>query len=87
MSAQTAWDQSTAEKIERLSDWIRANCSPETEFGVDTDLIENRLITSLQLIEFVLFVEELRGQEISDRDRDLDYFRTLRSVALRYLAK
>ena len=84
---ELTWGQPTTEKIERLSDWIKANCSPANEFGIDTDLIESRLITSLQLIEFVFFVEELRGQQISDDERDLDYFRTLRSVADHYLTE
>ncbi len=71
-------------KIDRLIDWIKTACPVDGEFDLDTDLIEDRIVTSLQFVELVMLVEELREQEISEEERDLDRFRTLRSIATHY---
>lgn len=73
-------------RIERLSNWIQTTCSPKISVDLDTDLIENRIVTSLQLVELVLLVEELRGREIPQEERNLDNFRSLKTIATHYFS-
>ena len=46
----------------------------------DTDLIESRILDSLQLVEFILFLEETSGRAILAEDLDPDTLRTLSSI-------
>ena len=46
----------------------------------DTDIIESRILDSLQLVEFVLFLEEQSGRAILAEDLDPDSLRTLASI-------
>ncbi len=73
-------------KIDRLSEWIVSDCKYEGEFSLETDLIEQRIVTSLQFVELVLLVEELRGREITEAERDLEHFRTLQGIVEHYFS-
>jgi acyl carrier protein len=73
-------------RIGRLTEWIQKTCSPKVDIDPDTDLIENRIVTSLQMVELVLLVEELRGREIPQEERNLDNFRSLRTIATHYFS-
>ena len=73
-------------KVDRIRSWLHDVGSAEDEIALDTDLIDNRIVTSLQFVELFLLVEELRGAEISDRVRVLERFKTLRSIATHYLS-
>ncbi|WP_423907069.1 acyl carrier protein [Candidatus Spongiihabitans sp.] len=52
----------------------------DTTFLETTDIIENRLIDSLQFVEFILFVEEIIGRKIDIESINIDDFRTLKSI-------
>ncbi|WP_306321434.1 MULTISPECIES: acyl carrier protein [unclassified Streptomyces] len=69
-----------------LTDWIQATNPEAGEIAEDLDIIETRSVTSLQFVEFLLFIEELRGAPIPPDDMDIDSFRTLRSIVDRHLA-
>ncbi len=73
-------------KVDRIRCWLNDVGAAKDEITLDTDLIDNRIVTSLQFVELFLFVEELRDAEISDRVRVLERFRTLRSIATHYLS-
>ena len=47
----------------RLRDWIldRSNAPPGTELNDDTLILESGLLSSLDVVELVLFVENLNG--------------------------
>jgi acyl carrier protein len=62
-----------------------ANASGLESIDLDTDIIENRLIDSLQFVSFLLFIEEVRGQEIPEAEVKLDSLRTLRSIRDNFL--
>jgi acyl carrier protein len=68
-----------------LHDWIASKCATQEAIGLDSDLIENRLIDSLDFAEFLFLVEEVSGQEIDLTQVNLDTFRTLRSIHSRFL--
>lgn len=84
--AGSTFDAAVQDKVARLSRWIAEGTADDVEITWDTDLIDGRIVTSLQFTEMVLLIEELRGAEIDDGERDLDSFRTLRSIAERYFA-
>lgn len=52
----------------------------------DTDLIESRILDSLQFIEFLLFIEEVSGRPVDFQAITLDDFRTISAVHERLLA-
>ncbi|WP_394824903.1 hypothetical protein [Pendulispora albinea] len=70
-----------AETIELLRRWIRAaHPTPPEEFADDVDLIESRLLSSLQLVEFLLYIEELSGRPVLSEDLRPDQMRTLARI-------
>ncbi|WP_223736135.1 acyl carrier protein [Streptomyces purpurogeneiscleroticus] len=72
--------------MRRLSDWIKQQNPEAGEIPEDLDIVETRTVTSLQFVEFLLFIEELRGAAIPSEDMDIDSFRTLRSIVDRHFA-
>ncbi|GHE14736.1 acyl carrier protein [Streptomyces alanosinicus] len=57
----------------------------EDELNPETDIIESRIVDSLQFVELVLFIEELRGEMMQSMDVDLDSFRTLKDIEQNFL--
>jgi acyl carrier protein len=57
----------------------------EDELNPETDIIESRIVDSLQFVELVLYVEELRGEMMQSMDVDLDSFRTLKDIEQNFL--
>ncbi|KJS53884.1 hypothetical protein [Streptomyces rubellomurinus] len=68
-----------------VRDWILARNPDVTELDAETDIIDTRVITSLQFVELVLHVEELRGRMLESSEVDLDAFRTLGSIERTFL--
>ncbi|MCS0639776.1 acyl carrier protein [Streptomyces sp. LP05-1] len=60
--------------------WILQRNPDLTEVDPETDLIETRIVDSLQFVELVLHIEELRGKAMDFDDIDLDAFRTLKDI-------
>jgi acyl carrier protein len=52
---------------------------------LDTDLIEGRLIDSLDFADFLFLLEEISGRPITLSEVDVDDFRTLRKIEARFL--
>jgi acyl carrier protein len=65
--------------IERLRDWLLRHKSSvdASAIGEDTDIIETRILESLQLVEFILFLEQESGREILREELDQRRLRTL----------
>ena len=69
----------------KLRAWLTENTSFPADAGDSLDLIESGVLTSLQMMEFVLFLENLCGQTV-DLDRStLETFRTVTSITDTYL--
>lgn len=49
-----------------LSNWIldRANVTDREFFDSQTKIIDDGLLTSLDVVELILFIEDLRGEEV-----------------------
>lgn len=70
------------EVIGRLRAWLvarRPGLDPAS-VGDETDIIETRVLDSLQLVEFVLFVEDACGRSVLSEDLDPAHVRTLGNV-------
>ena len=75
--------------IDRLRSWLtRAN--PKMA-GMDvhsqTDIIESRILESLQVVEFILFLETEIGRPILTEELNPNDFRTLDAIYDRFFEK
>jgi acyl carrier protein len=53
--------------------------------GPDDDLIDSRAIESLAFVDFIFLLEELGGELLDIEELDVEDFRTLRTIADRFL--
>lgn len=63
-----------------VRDWILERNPDLADLQPETDIIDSRIIDSLQFVELVLFIEDLRGTALEPGDVSLDFFRTLKSI-------
>jgi acyl carrier protein len=71
------------ELVDQVKEWIRSrskNNNQVVQIELDTDLIESRLIDSLMLMEFLLFLEQLVGREMQPDPKLVQSLRTLRLI-------
>jgi acyl carrier protein len=54
------------------------------EIDPQADLIESRVLDSLRFVEFLYFIEERTGQEISLEDVAPEDFRTVEAIVARF---
>ena len=66
-----------SEKIQKIREYIESKNPEFAALGLDTDIIENRLIDSLHFVEFILFVEEVACAKIDMEAIDIEDFRSL----------
>jgi acyl carrier protein len=68
--------------IERLRTWLLRHKSSVDASAIDedTDIIETRILESLQLVEFILFLEQESGREILREALDPKRLRTLATI-------
>jgi acyl carrier protein len=54
----------------KLRDWIlkHAKTPPAADFSDRTPLLEHGILSSLDIVEFVLFIESLRGEDVDVED-------------------
>jgi acyl carrier protein len=75
------------EPLSALRDWIvtRHPDKLTPDFDLDTELIETRLIDSLDFAEFLFVLEEVSGRLIDLETVDLQTFRSLRTIQAHFL--
>lgn len=66
---------------EKIRKYIESLQKDPCSFTDADDLIENRLIDSLQFMDFVLYIEELSGKEISMEGLNIEDFRSVDKIA------
>ncbi|MFD9793463.1 acyl carrier protein [Streptomyces sp. NPDC059070] len=73
--------------MERVTAWLHEK-NPGLDGPIDTDedLIEARLIDSMDFLEFVDLLEEISGSSIDLEEVTIDDFRTLNRVQDRFLS-
>ncbi|MEU4950041.1 acyl carrier protein [Streptomyces lavendulae] len=73
--------------MDRIAAWLHEkNPGLDGPIAADEDLIEARLIDSMDFLEFVDLLEELSGTTIDLQEVTIDDFRTLDNVRKRFLA-
>jgi acyl carrier protein len=74
--------------IASLRCWLLAK-KPETRIAIEehTDIIESRVLESLELVEFILFIEQESGREILRESLDPRTLRTLGGIYEHYFER
>lgn len=73
--------------MQQISEWIASkNPGLDREITPTEDLIEGRLIDSLDFLEFIYLLENVSGQPIDLTEVTVDDFRTLDRIQERFLA-
>ena len=76
------------EERQALRRWIRAHNPdvPEGEPADDTPVIERRFLTSLQVADLLLYIEELRQAPIDPRRLKAGVFRSIDTIHATFFA-
>ncbi|GHA89616.1 acyl carrier protein [Streptomyces termitum] len=73
--------------MDRIAAWIlEKNPGLDGPLAADEDLIEGRLIDSMDFLEFIDLLEDVSGTSIDLQDVTIDDFRTLNRVQERFLS-
>jgi acyl carrier protein len=64
-----------------VRDWLRQHVTADREIGDDEPLIASGLLTSLQTVELVLFLDEHFGIEITDDEFVEENFSSVAAIA------
>jgi hypothetical protein len=78
----------SAAAAERLREWVLRNAAlPVAQLDERTPLLESGLLTSFQVMELILFLEELRGRPLDVTRLEPGVFRDLESIRLAFLGE
>lgn len=69
-----------AATIDRIRAWLIQTNPAVAGIDPGTDLIDSRILESLQLVEFILFLEDESGRSILAEDLDPASLRTLDTI-------
>lgn len=64
-----------------IREWLQENVTGNRPVSDDELLIENGVLTSLQTVELVMFMEDRFGIVVEDDELDEDTFATVQSIA------
>ncbi len=64
-----------------IREWLKQNVTGGREVADDEPLIENGVLTSLQTVELVLFLEERFGIVIEDEEFDEENFGSIEAIS------
>lgn len=73
-------DSIDAVTVGKLRDWIAATSSKRRTIGLDTHLIDEGILDSLEMVNFLLYIEEVRGHEIPEALIQPECFSSLRVI-------
>ena len=72
---------STENAAAEIQGWLRENVTGGREVSPDEPLIENGVLTSLQTVELVTFLEERFDIMVEDEEFDEDNFGSVEAIA------
>jgi acyl carrier protein len=72
---------STENAAAEIQGWLRENVTGGREVFPDEQLIENGVLTSLQTVELVTFLEERFGIMVEDEEFDEENFGSVEAIA------
>jgi acyl carrier protein len=72
----------------QLRSWIikHAKNPPGTDFSDETLLLEQGILSSLDIVEFVLFIENVRGDEVDTDAIEPDAFTSINALYTAFFA-
>lgn len=73
-------DAIDAVAIAKLRSWIASTKKRTTDIGLDTNLIDEGVLDSLEMVNFLLYIEEIRGKEIPETLIQPECFTSLRVI-------
>ena len=67
---------------DQLRDWIlnRANATGRIDLTDDMPIIDDGLLTSLDVVELILLIEFMRGEEVDIENIEPEYFASINSM-------
>jgi len=72
--------RSGGDVLEPVRAWIGRKRPEVTTLELDLDLIENRIVDSLDFMELIFLLEALTGRESDMNTMTIDSFRSLRAI-------
>ncbi len=72
---------STNDVAPEIRGWLKENVTGGREVADDEPLIENGVLTSLQTVELVMFLEEKFGILVEDDELDEENFGSIEAIA------
>ncbi len=72
---------STETAAAAIREWLQENVTGNRPVADDELLIENGVLTSLQTVELVMFMEDKFGITVEDDELDEETFATVKSIA------
>ena len=72
---------STENAAAAIREWLQENVTGNREVSDDEGLIENGVLTSLQTVELVMFLEDRFGVTVEDEELDEENFASVRTIA------
>lgn len=72
---------STENAAAAIREWLQENVTGNREVADDEGLIENGVLTSLQTVELVMFLEDRFGVTVEDEELDEENFASVRTIA------
>jgi acyl carrier protein len=72
---------STENATAEIRGWIQENVTGSRDIPDDYPLIENGVLTSLQTVELVMFMEDRFGVTIEDEEFSEENFGSIRAIA------
>ncbi len=74
-------DISTDNAAAEIRTWLQENVTGDWEIPDDYPLIESGVLTSLQTVELVMFMEDKFGISVEDEELDEENFESVKSIA------
>jgi len=73
----------------KLRNWIvkRAKTSPGPDFSDQTLILEERILSSLDVAEFVLYIESLLGEEVDVESLQPEVFASVNTIHEAFFGK
>lgn len=65
---------------QQLRDWVVGKSKTAESVADDTPIIEQRVITSMQVMDLILFIEKLRGRPIDATKLQKGVFRDINTI-------
>jgi acyl carrier protein len=71
----------TGQVVPEIRGWLRENVTGGRDIPEDEPIIENGVLTSLQTVELVMFLEDRFGIMVEDEELDEENFGSVNAIA------